>query len=566
MPLQRLKGMAHNAGFARVICLAGLIIFVLMCGVFFVFSFFGRGNSKKAVPQDNFYRMLRDYDLAALAMETSGIAHEFEKLNTELDKLEKQAEGVESWLSVLKRRRNLARLYPASEAAYRRAVRRAAEAYPWSGPLAALAAAALVRDRALTREAEAELRSYLPLLADPVFSPLRLSLHVLMGDFSGPEKAGMLSGLSAAGLQGSGNIQVTQDLAIVKILEGDVQGASSEIQAVLQGYSNSLDFLRFAAEYHYDFGDILTAAELFSQIPGEAALLRQADCLWLAGYGDSARVLWSLLAAPGAEEAAARSLYNLALTAPDQEEAFVFLEQLAALTKENIERHSGTDAAFIDSLQFGLIRYSRLFEASRAIAVLESSSLLKPSVYPFIDLEIQKRRTEIWELGRLTAETWLLLDRHPETEALYCWAAWFFDFQRNYNEAAILCKRAVQNGFPWQWIPLYEAVQLMREGSLDAAGDILKQMPAQTADWPVLANLGRIYESELSPARALECYERASAKVQSPIAASRIQFRIAKCLGALGRSGEARRVLEYALDLDPDNINARMELGRMESR
>jgi tetratricopeptide (TPR) repeat protein len=106
----------------------------------------------------------------------------------------------------------------------------------------------------------------------------------------------------------------------------------------------------------------------------------------------------------------------------------------------------------------------------------------------------------------------------------------------------------------------------MREGGLNAAGDILKQIPAQDADWPVLANLGRIYESELSHARALECYELAAAKAPNPIAASRIQLRIARCLGALGRSGEVRRVLEYALDLDPENINARLELDRMESR
>ncbi|MDR2922733.1 MAG: hypothetical protein LBU85_05265 [Treponema sp.] len=530
--------------------------------------------------------MLRDYDLAALAVETSGTAREFEKLTGELDKLEKQAVGADSLLSVLKRRRNLARLYPACAPAYHHAVRRAAEAYPWSGPIAALAAAALVKGAAITREAEAELRSYIPLFADPVFSPLRLSLHVLLGDFSAPENSVLLSGLSAAGLQGSGNTQavyaqteaVTLDLAIAKLLEGNLQGASAEIQAVLQGYSNSrnfggfvpsADFLRFAAEYHYDFGDMLAAAELFSQIPGEAALLRQADSLWLAGFTDSARTFWSLLAMPGAQEPDARSLYNLAVTAQDQEEAFVLLEQLAAYTNENIQRRkdfSDTDAALIDSLQFGLIRYSRLLEASRAIAVLESLSPLKPSGYPFIDLEIQKRRAETGELGRLTAETWLLLDRHPETEALYCWAAWFFNFQRNYNEAAILYKRSVQYGFPGQWLPLYEAVQLMREGSLDSAGDILKQMPVRDADWPVMANLGRIYESELSFARALECYERAAAKVQNPIAASRIQFRIAKCFVALGRSGEIRRVLEYALDLDPENINARLELDRMESR
>jgi hypothetical protein len=51
--------------------------------------------------------------------------------------------------------------------------------------------------------------------------------------------------------------------------------------------------------------------------------------------------------------------------------------------------------------------------------------------------------------------------------------------------------------------------------------------------------------------------------VEDKKAASEIQFRISRCLRALGRSGEIRRVLEYALDLNPDNLNARHELRRI---
>ena len=47
-------------------------------------------------------------------------------------------------------------------------------------------------------------------------------------------------------------------------------------------------------------------------------------------------------------------------------------------------------------------------------------------------------------------------------------------------------------------------------------------------------------------------------------AASRIQVRIAYCLGALGRLDESRSALEYALELNPDNLRARLELGRLE--
>jgi tetratricopeptide (TPR) repeat protein len=45
--------------------------------------------------------------------------------------------------------------------------------------------------------------------------------------------------------------------------------------------------------------------------------------------------------------------------------------------------------------------------------------------------------------------------------------------------------------------------------------------------------------------------------------ASRIQVRIAYCLKSLGRIEESRRALQYAIDLNPDNLTARMELDRL---
>jgi hypothetical protein len=47
--------------------------------------------------------------------------------------------------------------------------------------------------------------------------------------------------------------------------------------------------------------------------------------------------------------------------------------------------------------------------------------------------------------------------------------------------------------------------------------------------------------------------------------AARIQLYLARCLRALGRFGEVRPVLERAGELDPDNLNIRLELRRLES-
>ncbi|MDR1105687.1 MAG: hypothetical protein LBL44_04955, partial [Treponema sp.] len=68
-------------------------------------------------------------------------------------------------------------------------------------------------------------------------------------------------------------------------------------------------------------------------------------------------------------------------------------------------------------------------------------------------------------------------------------------------------------------------------------------------------------------AAALSLYETAvSAMEKSGInrtEAARLQLRIAACFTVMGRPEESRRVLEYARDLDPENITVQMELRRL---
>jgi len=72
------------------------------------------------------------------------------------------------------------------------------------------------------------------------------------------------------------------------------------------------------------------------------------------------------------------------------------------------------------------------------------------------------------------------------------------------------------------------------------------------------------------PARAIDSYEKAFTIITNNTlargwkeAASRIKVRIAYCHKVAGNISESRRALEYALDLNPDNLNARLELGRL---
>jgi tetratricopeptide (TPR) repeat protein len=161
------------------------------------------------------------------------------------------------------------------------------------------------------------------------------------------------------------------------------------------------------------------------------------------------------------------------------------------------------------------------------------------------------------------------LDHYPETEDLYQWGAWYFALQRNNTESALLLRAASRHNFIGDWKGLYDSILLIHEGNLDAAEEILLSIPMNDKNWIAAANLGRIYEARQSPARALTNYEKAFTIITSNTlakgwkeAASRIQVRIAYCHKIMGRNSESRRALEYALELNPDNLNARLELNR----
>jgi tetratricopeptide (TPR) repeat protein len=486
-------------------------------------------------------------------------------LNIALDRLERRATGVEAWLSVLKRRRELAKTDARYWQNYRSTAQQAVITFPNSEPIAAIAAAAMIHNTAITREKEAELRQIIPVLTSSRFSPIRLSLHVLLGDFRNPETAAanlpddidlfpdLLSFRQSFTPQEAEAI--VTNLIIMKNLAGDVRGASENIQGALAVFP-SRSLIRFAAEYYYDFGDLRYSAELFSLLPDEADLTRRVDALWLAGYAGRTRNLWRTKSETGSPAAQSRALYNLAVTAENDNEKAALLERLSKL-------NTGDPSHY-----YGFIRYSRLFNAHRAIDLLETErQFFDPSISSnvLVDLEILKRKTEIGEVGRIIAETWELLDLHPQEENLYQWGAWYFNLQNRNTENEFLLRNAARNNFSGQWFNIHESLRLIREGRLDLAEEILTAIPAGERTWATSANLGRIFESRHAPSRAVENYERAMAALPAGefINASRIQVRIAHCLRTMGRNTESRQALEKAVELNPDNLNARFELSRM---
>jgi tetratricopeptide (TPR) repeat protein len=548
MRLPNIAGIKNSR--IRITLTVVLIFFVLSCGTLVVFYFAERNATKSTRLQDNFSRSLREYDTQF--MDTAD--RDFERLNRDLDRLEKMAIGVESWLSVLKRRRALARIHQPSLENYRKSVNKAVELYPMSQPVAAIAAEALVKNTAINREAEVKLREWVVLLNDPSFNTLRLGLHILLGDFKNPARAMQIP----VSLSSDGTEAVTLDMVILKILNNDIRAAVSEVQTVLHLPSPSVDSLRLSAEFFYDFGDLERSAEFFSLINDEKTRSREADALYLAGFQDSARLIWSMLSDSQNGLLKDRSLYNLGLTANDKYEATSYFEKM-------INTDMAVNVPVSAERQFGLIHYSRLLDIPQAVTLLEK---IKSADYPYIDLELCKRQTPVRELGRQLAEAWLLLDRHYDNEDLYNWVSWLFLFQRNYSELKILFNRIdnQQSNDQWapaHWVEVCRAVQLMFEGDLETAENILRSIPAEEADWTVHANLGRNIEAQRSPSRAIEQYNLAALKTKNLKTSAKIQLRIAKCFSALGRSDEALRSLQYAIEMDPENLAVRLEFEKL---
>ncbi|WP_461252782.1 hypothetical protein, partial [Treponema sp. R8-4-B8] len=445
----------------RVTLLAGLILLIIALGALIFLYFNERSEWKGSRKQDSFLSILRDYDV--MASEFFGTQREYDRLHRELDKLEKKAISVESWLSILKRRRILAKNHQPSEEIYRSSINKALKAYPKSEPVIAVAAAALIKNSAVTREIDSQLRDWLPFITDPSYNELRLSLHVLLGDFNSPRKAHLLP----ENLFADGTESVAVNLAILKVLRADYHGAASDIQTLLNS-EPSLPTIRFAAEYNYDFGDLLRSAELFALLNTNDAMLRQADALYLAGFPQNAMSIWLILANIQNE----LSLYNLAVTSEDGDLAAGYLEQLV-----NIE------SSVSDSRQFGIIRYSRLFDNAKALALLRSDKNFSPNDYPYIDLETCKRLIQGQNPGFQIAQAWLLLERHEKNRDLYQWACRLFFFQRGYDEALILLNRIDQLQINEKWVDVYKALYLMVKGKLDAAEELLRPLLFQEPDW-----------------------------------------------------------------------------------
>jgi tetratricopeptide (TPR) repeat protein len=556
----------------RLAAVAGLLLSAILCGILIAASLSPERNY--IAPAGNvFHRLLQDYDLIAAGepgREGLDSRGRLDTLNFMLDRMEKNVQGVESWLSLLKRRRVLARLSPRMIPPYRESSSRAAAAFPWSQPLAVLALDGALLGAPITEETAGILQSCGARIDDAAFSPLVLAASILCGDFADPARAAEKGGetlLSAAlplmgpRLPGGLGDRFIVNLALLKLINQDYRGAEAQIQGLSR--IEAAEQGTFLGEYYYDFRP-LRAAEIFSRVENSRGLLRSAEALWLGGESEGARHIWLALSKedPAEPETRFRSLYNLGASDPEGGEPWFALLYQAG--EENPPLRE--DPCY----GYGLIAYTRNLPPYEALAVLEERKGGEPVDAAVLEeLEILRRRGELWTPDRTAAETWTLLGRRPGDRRIFQWAAWYFDYQRRRDDSAVLLRTAGYRDIQGPWLDLSAALGDLESGRLGQAEERLRSITADPRNlplWQAEANLGLILETRRAPAEALQHYETAAGQVKDSRAASRLQARIAGCLRTLGRKEESRRALLYSLDLNPGNIAARMELRRLEDR
>ena len=585
----------------------GMVIFILVWGKN-AQQFDAGGNTVES----GFARELKNYDLFN-APQHARDGENPSQIEKRLYALQKKALGVEQTLSALKRWRALALIDRYYSGGYEKAAREAAGTYTASGPLAAVAADALVLGgEPLSDDKRNLLKTYAARLTQDRFDLLKLSLYALAGSLEDPSYVGgtpdgVPAALFSAGSAGFAGmpVQLKQDLQIddflIRAAQGDIPGASYTLNSLLS--SNTPEITRMGAEFYYDNDNPLRAGELFSRLTGgdgpdqESDYARMADSLALAGEIPGARNIWlALVSGNGSTQTIhstdaiyLRSLYNLAAVSADTQEEKSWLERLfSRLSQPGQSPAAGGINGIGDIKTYSTIRYTRLMDAADSIAALEQSGSASPSpaqepqkLAPLVDLELLRRKLETWTPKRAAAEVWLLLGRNSGSEPLYEWAAWYFDRQKLYGETDRLLIEAARQKMSGDWLDLHRGLALVRQGKIDDGEKILKDLyarktgvPGRGVDWRIPANLGQIQESRGAISSALDYYQTAAQAIQAgqdpgyldSSDAARIQMRISRCLEGLGRADESRGAMEAALKLDPDNINIRSELRRLNNR
>jgi hypothetical protein len=572
----------------KIACAAGLLLLLLLLGLTLGISFLAKNGilpAPKSAAQADFYQNLYLFD-NVLDMESLNGSLNHTHIGNLLETLEKSAVGTEAWLSLLKRYRKLSKQYPGYADGYRGAVSLAEKKYPHSALIAALSAeAALLADPSGAPPEKLNKTALLLSESGPLsqgsFFPIAFCLYASGGSLDTVESAHSVKRIDALFDAFNGNMPYSGgdgtaervreamlvDAALVKIVDGRREEAAYGLARLEPDKVVLPKTLSFIANYSYDFANPLLAAELWVKSGGESDLARAASALYIGGETEGARSLinlWLALtkyAAAGAKTdtgsaSRGRALYSAAAMAASDPERIPYLEQLLA----------GTGSGDRDTVDAGLVMYTRLQTEDRARAILSDYPFTRQSA--LLDLEYLRRSLETMPPDRAVAETWLLLDRHPDSEITYRWAAWYFEYQRRYEDLEALYRFAAQNHVEIPFLDFHRALRLVRDGNMKEGMDLLENAGDIPA-WQRSANIALLLYARREFAAALKHWEDAAATIPSGAspslraAGARIYLKMAECRRILGgRPEDIRRDLERAQELDGENIDVRLALRR----
>ena len=459
--------------------------------------------------------------------------------------------GVESELAVLKRRRTLARLQPAIYGIpYMKAAVAAAERLPNAEELAAVVVDAALAAGVKKPEILETLRKYASRLGVDRFGALKTAAYIRMDALAAPSSSIPASALlAAADVYAAKTPDIAADLAvdaaISALLSGDTLTARTVVRDRLSRPDDlSPAIVRFLAEFFYDFGDARESAALFSRLAGEDNTLRRADASYLAGDADSARSSWQ---SASSGKKASVALYNLASSAKNVDETRAYLNRLRA---------SAPDFAP------AIILYSRLAGEKERQAALSAAASSKD-----VRVELEAARIDAPRVGiaRTEARLWLITNRDPKSETAARWAAWYMASNGAVDEANRAALSYRQASGDASWVYFYTALAAARGGRVDEAEKAFEKAASVGGDWRLAANLAVLSEARQNPAEALKRYEIAVSLHPSRVESAELLLRTARIMKELGRETEARRSLEYALSLDPENRRVRSELRKSTS-
>lgn len=533
------------------------LLHVLVLSLLLLFLFLSCQAGEEQSDSSHFFAELRFIDglLQAADPDTAAVSER-------LDRLEQQISGSDYHLSLLKRRRQLAALYPEYQESYYSSLQKLRTLFPYSEKIAVIALSGLVSAKTvLSEEDKNRVKELASLIRDERYLPLLVLANARLGTFervkTATENTTALNLLEDAcrlyALPAVSEASYTTDAALLRIVKGDRIAALSVLDRYIEKNQDTVEqvpaaLFYLAALLQYDFGDLSRAALYAKKVQGIRAELLLADIQYKNASYTEARYIWQQLLQNQllAEKYLTDVLYNLAMSSTDIEQKKQYLEML-------LER--------IPSHVHASIAYSRILDDTEAVSYLTP---LAKDGSPLLKLELIKRTAGTQGIDRTIGELWLLINQYPEFAQLYPWAAYYMNLTGRHEEAELLLQYAQRYQVDSDWSLQYKAFYAIQHDKLDEAEKVLRSAESETVSWHIAANLAVIMEARRSPASAIELYQLADSACTDSLLRSEIQLRIANNFYAMNRVDDAVRSLEYALDLDKGNMKARAALRRMQ--